>query len=141
MPALLSYRAVVAPADCDILGHMNVARYFDACSDAGFTMQSMLGITADDMTDGRRISGAVVHTEATFKAEVLAGEAIHMMTDILAIGTKSITYRHRLYRSARDEHAFTAVFRNAILSLTERRAVPVPDDMRAAAQAYLAEGE
>ncbi len=139
MPALLSYRDVVAPADCDILGHMNVARYFAACSDAGFTLQSALGLTAADITTGRRISGAVVHSDADFLAEVLAGETIHVMSDVIAIGTKSITYRHRLYRTALDQHAFTAVFKNAVMSLTDRRAIPVPDDMRAAAQAYLAQ--
>ncbi|MEC7763083.1 MAG: thioesterase family protein [Pseudomonadota bacterium] len=139
MPALLTYRGVVAPSDCDILGHMNVARYFDAASDAGFTMQANLGLTAADMTGGRRISGAVVHADSNFIQEVLAGETIHVLTDIPAIGTKSITYRHRLFRSTTDELAFVSVFKNAMLSLETRKAVPIPDDMRAAAQAYLTE--
>ncbi|PSL20424.1 hypothetical protein CLV88_10365 [Shimia abyssi] len=44
--AFVSYRGVVDPADCDFLGHMNVSRYFAACSDAVFAIQAEMGLTA-----------------------------------------------------------------------------------------------
>lgn len=60
MPAMISFRSVVDPSDCDFLGHMNVSRYFAACSDGVFAIQSEMGLTANDMRDGRQLSFAVV---------------------------------------------------------------------------------
>ena len=38
-----TYCAVVAPMDCDHLGHMNVQHYFAAVSDGMFSMMARLG--------------------------------------------------------------------------------------------------
>ena len=135
MGAMETYRAVVDPSDCDFLGHMNVSRYFVACSDGMFALQCALGMTAEDMRHGRRLSFAVVHAESDFKAELMAGEAIHLVTGIEEIGRKSITCRHRLYRSADQALAFESQFVCVLLSLESRRAVPLPDDLRARAEA------
>jgi acyl-CoA thioesterase FadM len=44
MPAFVeTYRATVAPAHCDHLGHMNVQHYFAAASDAMFAILIRLG--------------------------------------------------------------------------------------------------
>ena len=75
MPAMISFRSVVDPSDCDFLGHMNVSRYFAACSDGVFALQSELGLTADDMRNGRRLSFAVVNAQSDFRAELAAGDA------------------------------------------------------------------
>ena len=104
--AFVSFRSVVDPSDCDFLGHMNVSRYFAACSDAVFALQTELGLSAHDMRSGRRLSFAVVHAESDFLAELTAGETIHMQTEILQIGGKSMTFRHELFRSADRKPAF-----------------------------------
>src|SRR5262245_56025205 len=45
MPTLVeTYRATVAPSDCDHLGHMNVQHYFAAVSDGMFAMMIRLGL-------------------------------------------------------------------------------------------------
>jgi acyl-CoA thioester hydrolase len=106
MPSIETFRSVVAPSDCDFLGHMNVSRYFAACSDGVFTIQSEMGLTANDMREGRRLSFAVVHAESDFKAELSSGDAIRLETGILAIGSKSTTFRHRLFRVDDNVMAF-----------------------------------
>ncbi len=50
MPAMISFRSVVDPSDCDFLAQMNVSRYFAACSDGVFAIQSEKGLTANDNT-------------------------------------------------------------------------------------------
>ena len=102
MSAMISFRSVVDPADCDFLGHMNVSRYFAACSDGVFAIQSEMGLTANDMRDGRRLSFAVVNAQSNFMAELAAGDSIRLETSIVEIGTKSMTFRHRLIRSEDD---------------------------------------
>ena len=141
MPAFVSFRSVVDPSQCDFLGHMNVSHYFAACSDGVFALQCELGLTAKDMRSGRRLSFAVVHAESDFKAELSAGEAIRLETEILQIGTKSVTFRHRLSRSADDQLAFQTIFKCVMLSLTERAAVAVPDDVRDRAAAFMASAD
>ncbi|MDF0598209.1 acyl-CoA thioesterase [Psychromarinibacter halotolerans] len=131
----LSYKAAVDPSHCDALGHMNVSRYFAACSDAGFALQGEFGLTARDMREGRRMSFAVVHADSDFRSEVHAGETIFMESGIAAIGGKSMTFRHRLFRADGRQICFETRFRCALMNLVTRKSEPVPDDIRAAAQA------
>ena len=77
-----TYRSVVAPAHCDVLGHMNVSRYFAAVGDGMFSFQSAMGLTAEDIKSGRKISFAVVHAESDFRSEVLAGEVIFLTSAV-----------------------------------------------------------
>ncbi|AXI56355.1 hypothetical protein C1J05_19245 [Sulfitobacter sp. JL08] len=136
MTAMISFRSVVDPADCDFLGHMNVSRYFAACSDGVFAIQSEMGLTARDMRSGRRLSFAVVHAESDFRSELSAGDAIRLETSIIEMGVKSITFRHRLVRSEDDATAFETVFKCVMLSLETRRAADIPDEVRQRASAW-----
>ena len=137
MPAMISFRSVVDPSDCDFLGHMNVSRYFAACSDGVFAIQSEMGLTANDMRDGRRLSFAVVNAQSDFRAELSAGDGIRLETSVMEIGSKSMTFRHRLIRSEGDTLAFETVFKCVLLSLETRRAAEIPDDVREKAAQWL----
>ena len=136
MPAMISFRSVVDPSDCDFLGHMNVSRYFAACSDGIFAIQNEMGLTASDMRTGRRLSFAVVRAESDFKSELAAGDAIRLETSVMDIGGKSITFRNRLIRCEDDRVAFETVFKCVLLSLSERRAATIPDDVRSLAEPF-----
>jgi len=137
MTAMISFRSVVDPTDCDFLGHMNVSKYFAACSDGVFAIQSEMGLTANDMRNGRRLSYAVVHAESDFKAELSAGDAIRLETSIIEIGSKSITFRHCLIRSADNLVAFETLFKCVMLNLETRRSAVIPDDAREKALVWL----
>lgn len=139
MSVLQSFRSVVDPSDCDFLGHMNVSKYFAACSDGVFAIQSEMGLTAKDMRTGRRLSFAVVHAESDFRSELTAGEAIYLETEISQIGTKSMTFRHRLFQAADHAIAFETIFKCVMLSLDDRTAQAIPDDVRAKAGNWMAQ--
>ena len=137
MAFIETYRAVVAPSGCDVLNHMNVSGYFQACSDGVFSLQTNLGLGLSDIRDGRKLSFAVVHAESDFKSEVIAGEVIYMQSGIEKIGGKSIVFRHRLFRAEDDILAFETKFQCVLLDLENRRAVTLPDDVREKAQQFL----
>jgi acyl-CoA thioesterase FadM len=137
MPAMISFRSVVDPSQCDFLGHMKVSRYFAACSDGVFAIQSEMGLTANDMRNGRRLSFAVVNAQSDFRAELSAGDPIRLETSVIEIGTKSMTFRHRLVRSEDDTTVFETVFKCVLLSLETRRAANIPDDVRQTAARWL----
>ena len=137
MPSFVSFRSVVDPSHCDFLGHMNVSRYFAACSDGVLAIQSEMGLTANDMRSGRKLSFAVVNAQSDFRAELIAGDAIRLETSVVSIGTKSMTFRHRLIKSDGDALAFETMFKCVMLSLETRRAADIPNPVREAANIWL----
>ena len=137
MSSMISFRSVVDPTDCDFLGHMNVSQYFAACSDGVFAIQSEMGLTASDMRGGRQLSFAVVNAQSDFRAELAAGDAIRLETSIIEIGSKSMTFRHKLIRAESDALAFETVFKCVMLSLETRRAAEIPEDVREKAIQWL----
>ena len=96
-----------------------------------------MGLTADDMRSGRRLSFAVVHAESDFLAELSAGETIYMESEILEIGGKSMSFRHTLKRASDGKAAFCAVFKCVLLNLETRRAEVIPEDIAEKAKAWL----
>lgn len=132
-----TYRAVVAPSDCDVLGHMNVSRYFAACSDGVLCFQTYLGLGITNLAGGRRLSFAVVRAESDFRTEVMPGEVIVLETAVKQIGGKSMVFHHRLRRLEVDAIAFETDFRCVLMDLDARRAVAIPDDIRQSATVYL----
>jgi acyl-CoA thioester hydrolase len=140
MPYVETYRGVVNQTDCDHLGHMNVARYFGICGAAAINLQTMLGITPEDVRHGRRLSFAVVRNESDFRAEVEVAEPVVLRSAILEIGGKSMLLHHQLFR-ADGVVAFDTRFRVVLFDLVKRRAADIPPDVRAKAEAMLAGAE
>jgi acyl-CoA thioester hydrolase len=139
MPAFVeTYRATVAPAACDHLGHMNVQYYFAAVSDGMFGIMVRLGLGPDEIRR-RRISFAVVRAETDFHRELLAGDVVVLESTVVKLSEKSATFRHRLMNAATGAAAMSTEFKCVLLDLDSRQATTIPDDVRAAAARLIAE--
>jgi acyl-CoA thioester hydrolase len=136
MPYLETYRGVVNQADCDHLGHMNVARYYGICADVGIVLQNEIGLTPEDIRHGRRIGMVVVRNESDFKAEILVAEPIIMRSAILEIGSKSLLFHHQLFR-ADGVIAFDTTQRVVLFDLVKRTAAEIPPDVREKVEAIM----
>lgn len=121
----------VAPRDCDILGHMNVAAYVDAVSDAMFTIQGAAGLDRAHMATAKR-SFVAARMECDYLAEMLAGDVLRMDSRVLHVGTKSARFAHVMTRLADGATVFTAENVSVYFDLAARRALPMPDDLRQA---------
>jgi acyl-CoA thioester hydrolase len=137
MAFLETFRSVVAPSECDVLGHMNVSRYFAACSDGVFSFQTMLGLGVSKIRHGRKLSFAVVHAESDFLSEVHAGEVIYLLTGIEKNSGKSLVFKHRLFKAESEELAFETRFQCVMLDLEARRGAEIPDDVREKAKEFI----
>lgn len=126
-----SLRRPVAPRDCDILGHMNVAAYIDAVSDAMFAVQTAAGLGRAALTATRR-SFVAAHIAADYRAEMLAGEVFTITSHVLHVGTKSARFGHRMTRLSDGATVFQAENVSVLFDLDARRAVAIPDDLRRA---------
>ncbi len=127
-----TFRATVAPADCDHLGHMNVQHYFRAVGDGMFAVMICVGLTPGEIRR-RRLSFAVVRAETEFHHELYAGDVIALESTILKLGVKSATFHHRLTNVAAEELAMSTKFKCVLLDLDKRQATAVPEDIRKAA--------
>jgi acyl-CoA thioesterase FadM len=127
--SLETYRATVAPADCDHLGHMNVQHYFRAVGDGMCSLMAQVGLSPIDIR-ARKLSFAVVHAETDFWAELLAGDVIALRSGVEAIGRKSADFRHELINVASGQTVMSTRFKCVLLDLERRVAVEVPPDIR-----------
>ena len=133
-----TFRRIVAPAHCDHLGHMNVQYYMAAIGEGMFATMAAIGLGPREI-ERRRMAFAAVHEEATYKLELVPGDAIRLMSQVAAVGTKSITVRHRLERVEDGAIAYECQVKAALLDLDGRKAIPIPDDLRVALEARLAD--
>jgi acyl-CoA thioester hydrolase len=124
-----TFRATIAPADCDHLGHMNVQHYFRAVSDGMFAVMVRIGLPPEEIYS-RKLSFAVVRAETEFHRELHAGDVIALESTILRVGEKSAMFHHRLRNSATNEIAMSTEFKCVLLDLDKRQATVVPDDIR-----------
>jgi acyl-CoA thioester hydrolase len=132
-------RRPVAPRECDILGHMNVAAYIDAVSDAMFTLQGAVGLGRHEI-DTRRRSFVAAHVAADYRAEMLAGEVFSIESRVLRVGTKSARFAHRMIRMSDGACVFEAENVSVYFDLDARQALAIPQNLRTALDA-LREGE
>jgi len=128
-----TYRATVAPADCDHLGHMNVQHYFGAVSHGMFALMVQLGLGPDAIKQ-RQMSFAVVRAETDFHRELHAGDVVALESTVLKFGEKSATFHHRLKNVATNETVMSTVFKCVLLDLQERQSRVIPADIRALAE-------
>jgi len=133
-----TYRATVAPEDCDHLGHMNVQHYFRAVSDGMFSLMAEVGLGPAEIR-ARQLSFAVVRAETDFLSELVAGDVIALRSGIEAMATKSVRFRHELINVARGETVMRTSFKCVLLDLERRVAVEIPADIREQLTAFTTE--
>ena len=127
-----TFRAAVAPADCDHLGHMNVQHYFRAVSDGMFAVMIRVGLSHEEIRR-RNLSFAVVRAETEFHRELYAGDVTALESTIVKVGEKSATFHRRMRNVATNDLAMSTEFKCVLLDLEKRRPSIVPEDIRNAA--------
>jgi acyl-CoA thioesterase FadM len=86
MPTFVeTYRATVAPADCDHLGHMNVQHYFATVSEGMFALMVRLGLGPEQIRR-RQMSFAVVRAETDFHHELRPGDVVVLESTVRKLG-------------------------------------------------------
>lgn len=130
---ITTHSFTVRPSDCDALGHMNVARYLDGCSDAGFTLQSAWSLTPEDIRNGRKLAFVVANANSNFLGELNVREHAEVRSELLKIGTKSCTVCHHFFRN--EVEVFNSTFTLVLMNLQTRAAEPISDTLREAIQA------
>jgi len=130
-----TYQGQVEAHELDRLGHMNVQHYMGRISLAGFAVMEKIGL-GDGSPHGRRAL-SMLRCEIDFRRELTAGEAIRLETQMLTVGTKSLTFRHRLLVEASGDLAMEAKIVAVCLDLDARKSAALPDAVAAIARALI----
>lgn len=136
--AIETYRGLVYPWAIDGMGHMNVQSYTARFDEASWQFLARLGLTPQFLKDNER--GAVaVQADTQYKREVLAGSLLHITTQLVEIGTKSVRVVHRMYDSVRNEEVAVSDMVGVYFDTRNRVALEVPDSVRERAAELLVE--
>jgi acyl-CoA thioester hydrolase len=123
-------RTIVLPVHCDSYGHMNVRNYAGFFDDAGWHILGMAGISLSDVR--RRGLGTVVASlTIEFHREITAGQLALIKGAVTRVGTKSFSYELQLYEADSMTHCATETAVEVCFDTQARKAVALPDDVRA----------
>ena len=128
-----TYRGVAQPWLCDIMGHMNVRHYVGHFDDAGWHFLAELGLGPDATTPIAR-GWADVRATIEYKREVRMGELFKIKTGLAKIGRTSLVFMHQMFNPTDTILHATMEVVTVYFDLQARRATPLPDSLRNAAE-------
>jgi acyl-CoA thioester hydrolase len=132
-----TFRGVVYPAQCDAMGHLTIKEYMGFFDQAAWHCLLQLGFHSDDILK-RRIGFADARHVVDYKHELLAGELVRAESEVLRVGTKSLTARHDLFNAATGVLAASLEAVTVQYDLEKRQSIPLLDTVRQGAEACLA---
>ena len=132
----LTYRGTVYPWHCDHMGHMNVMWYVGKFDEATWQLFTVLGLTPSFLRDNQRGMAAVEQT-IHYKRELHAGDVVSIHSQLLAVGEKSLRFRHDMIDQRDGEFAATTTVVGVHLDTLARRSCRLPEDIVRAARELL----
>jgi acyl-CoA thioester hydrolase len=137
LEAIVTYRGVVYPSQCDHMGHMNVMWYVGKFDEATWHLMAAIGITPSYIRETRN-GMAGVQQNITYKRELYAGDLIEIRSHLVSIAERKLVFVHELRNAERDDVAAICELTAVHISRESRRAVPFAPEIRTRAEALLA---
>ncbi len=133
-----TYYGIVQPWLCDNLGHLTTRHYVGMFDDSHPHFFTALGVDPEEAL--RRGEGfADVKSTLEYKQELHTGALIVIKGTILSLGRKSFVHRHEMYNRSNGELAASMENISVAFDLKQRKAVPLFESFRKAAESYLEE--
>ena len=133
-----TYRGMVKAWECDAFEHFTVAYYYERLGDALLGLFDEAGAGPAHARERRR-GFAPVETVARFESELLVGDVHHLESGIVGRDGETVRTGHKLFDSATGRLAAAFTFAHRYLDLDAREPAPMPDSLREAIDARLAE--
>lgn len=135
MRNVVTYVGTVHGVDCDLMGHLNTARYAAMFDSATWSMLKLLGYV---WRPAAELGWADVKNVIHYEREVLVDMSLRITTRVTRLGEKSITLLHEL--EIGDPWSRAASFEAVLVQLDtqQRRSIRIPDAYRTEIEKYLA---
>jgi acyl-CoA thioester hydrolase len=125
-----TYRGIVYPWHCDHMGHMNVQHYVGMFDQAVGHLMFALGFTRQsDQAAQRGFADRKQILE--YRKELPVGSLVRIESGVLELGNTSMRYLSRMLDVETGDVAATCESVTVYFDLEARKAVPIPDDLRA----------
>jgi len=132
---LTRHRIVVRFGDCDLLGHVNNAKYLTYIESARIDLwRAQLGFLRSHVIDerGKRGHGFILaRAEVDFRAQSRYGDTLEVRLGLGAIGRSSLTYDYDVGRVGDETLVATAKTVQVWFDYDENRSLPIDDDLKA----------
>ena len=126
-------RIPVRFGDCDPAGLVYYPVLFHYCHAAMEEFfAARCGTSYARLMAERRLGFPTVNVRAEFFAPFVYGDEASVEVWVSRVGNSSATFEYRLRRGAGGETCASATLVQVAMNLDERRAVPVPEDLRRA---------
>jgi 4-hydroxybenzoyl-CoA thioesterase len=128
-----SARITVRFGDCDPAGlvyYPVLLHYCHAAMEEFFAARC--GTSYAALVSGRRLGFPTVNVRAEFFAPLVYGDEAEVEVWVSRVGTSSADFEYRLRRGSDGRACVSATLVQVSMNLDERRAVPVPEDLRRA---------
>lgn len=128
---ITAYRGEVQAGDCDASGHLRVRDYMGRVSDA--IPNLLMRTTGRDRaaTGESRIGGAALEYRFVYRKPARAGDLISVRSGVKSIGAKTYNWVHWILNEETGEAHATAEAVAVAMDLDARKAIPIPDALRA----------
>lgn len=93
--------------ECDSNGHMNVMYYINKYENAGRNFDLDLGLTSLLQEQKETVGMVVVEQKIQYLKEAFEDDLLYVMSELNAVGNKSITMTHKMYNGHTKEHIGT----------------------------------
>ena len=128
-----STRITVRFADCDPAGLVYYPVLFHYCHAAMEEFfAARCGVAYARLLAERRLGFPTVNVRAEFFAPFVYGDEAEVEVWVSALGRTSATFEYRLRRASDGALCASATHVQVAMNLDERRAVPLPEDLRRA---------
>jgi acyl-CoA thioester hydrolase len=138
-PGLTTYRGAVYPANCDHMGHMNVASYVAKFDEASWCLFFELGLVPSYLR-GTQFGLAGVQQNITYRQELFPGDVMEVRSRMTEVSDQRFRYIHTMYNLERGEVAALCDLTVVHIDKVAHKACPLPAVVREKAQALLALG-
>ena len=128
-----STQITVRFGDCDPAGLVYYPSLFHYCHEAMEEfVASRCGVTYPTLVSERRLGFPTVNVRAEFFAPFVYGDVVEVEVWVSAVGRTSVIFEYRLRRASDRALCASATHVQVLMGLDERRAVPLPADLRRA---------
>ena len=126
----VTFRGEVLSEHCDVSGTMRLRDYIGRVSDA--VPNLLVRMTGQDRSKlGNRTGGAALEYRLVYREAAKIGDLLSVRSGIKSIGAKAYVWAHWMLNEETGEAIATAEAVAVAMDLDARKAIAVPDDMRA----------
>lgn len=119
------------------MGHMNVQFYVAKFDSATWQLFGAIGMTREWLSANSRGMAAVEQT-IKYSAELVPGDLVVVHSDVVAITTKTLRFRHVMVNCVSDEEAASTDLVAVHMGVDDRTSHPFPDPIRERVQEMIA---